>query len=712
MKVWKKIKIIHMDGGITIFLSLILLSILALIGTVTESARVAVAKQKVKSVQTQAMQSAFSYYAKEVFDEYGIFLLWETKEGVNNQFRKFIDKSLVYDKDSVFKSMDMLGIKVNATDFSGVQYATDEKGILIANQICEFMKYQVTEDIINQFSSDANSSTQGVEVSELMQEVSDETSTFQETELLVGNIQEALEEELGINQDSVRYLQELESLVEVIIKNNTENAVEDFIIKYQAFKVDWIKQKEYLVHLIGKSEEYENRLSGVIQSFYDWKDTYMQGLYKYSAEIQSIAKDEINDVEQVLCNQEQDSYGIMENKVRMEVQYAIICQIEIIIKDIVQNEGNLKQYLNNQENCESAVEVIKKAMILAEDINFSEFQINYPSQVVHKEDVSFLEQVKQILSNSWLVLVTDTISAKKLEESELLITNKSKEYDVDLWKTQGTIEKLKNRALLSVYLKKHFPNYISEDDRREYLLEYQMEYILGGYCSDRENLEHVVKRLFAIRTGYNLLYLQKDIKSRKEANILAMSVVGFTGMPAAVKVAELSILSIWAQAEAIVDIRNLLLGKCVPLLKKNKDWNLELRSLGTAFQKNSKEKLDMTPVDITKENIEIEKTEKGDIVKEDKKKENKDGLGYAEYLQMLLLKEDTGTLTIRAMSLIQLNIQQRYNTGFMIEKCIVGGTAKIYGRIPRLFTSLGFINDNIQSSDTGFEIQSQVMFQY
>ena len=66
MNLWKKAGKIRLRGGITIFLSLILLSMIAVIGTVAESVRVSVAEHKLEQTQTQALQSGFSYYAKEV----------------------------------------------------------------------------------------------------------------------------------------------------------------------------------------------------------------------------------------------------------------------------------------------------------------------------------------------------------------------------------------------------------------------------------------------------------------------------------------------------------------------------------------------------------------------------------------------------------------------------------------------------------------------
>jgi hypothetical protein len=301
--------------------------------------------------------------------------------------------------------------------------------------------------------------------------------------------------------------------------------------------------------------------------------------------------------------------------------------------------------------------------------------------------------VKSLLSSSWLVLVTDSISAKELKTEELLITNKDESHDVKLWKELGAIEQLKRRTLLSKYVQNQFSDYTDEADKKDWLLEYEMEYILGGYCSDKENLEYVSKKILGIRMGYNLIYLLKDAKSRKEASVLATSIVGFTGMPAAVKVAEFTILTLWAQAEAVIDVRDLLNGGQVKLMKEAKDWNLSLRNIGSAFQKPSGK------------NLETKKEEK-----ENGKKTH--GLEYSDYLKALLLELRTGTIVYRTMSLIQLNMQQRYNEEFLMQNCIVGGTAQVNAYIPRLFTSLGFVRGNIQEQIEYFSFQRKMQFQY
>ena len=155
----------------------------------------------------------------------------------------------------------------------------------------------------------------------------------------------------------------------------------------------------------------------------------------------------------------------------------------------------------------------------------------------------------------------------------------------------------------------------------------------------------------------------------------------------------LMILSLWAQAEAVIDVRDLLNGGQVKLMKEAKDWNLSLRNIGSAFQKSAGK------------NPESKKEEK-------KIEKGTRGLEYSDYLQALLIELRTGTIVYRTMSLIQLNMQQQYNEDFLMQNCIVGGTAQVNAYIPRLFTSLGFVRGNIQEQIEYFSFQRKMQFQY
>ena len=66
------IKIQKRNGSITLFLSLIILIVISLVLTSVENARISSAYTRENEISYMALDSCFSSYAKEVFDEYPV----------------------------------------------------------------------------------------------------------------------------------------------------------------------------------------------------------------------------------------------------------------------------------------------------------------------------------------------------------------------------------------------------------------------------------------------------------------------------------------------------------------------------------------------------------------------------------------------------------------------------------------------------------------
>ena len=73
-----------------------------------------------------------------------------------------------------------------------------------------------------------------------------------------------------------------------------------------------------------------------------------------------------------------------------------------------------------------------------------------------------------------------------------------------------------------------FSSFTEQKEENE-LLDYQLEYILTGKKSDKENIEGVTKRLKLIREGINVAYIFSNSKMRSEAKALASELFGWTG---------------------------------------------------------------------------------------------------------------------------------------------------------------------------------------
>ena len=144
--------------------------------------------------------------------------------------------------------------------------------------------------------------------------------------------------------------------------------------------------------------------------------------------------------------------------------------------------------------------------------------------------------------------------------------------------TQETlIDKATERLLFWEYLMEKCSRY--SETKEKSVLKYQIEYLLKGKESDLENLEHVLKDILLIREGINYFYLISDKGKVAEADSLAWLVSLVLFSPEIKEAVKATILFAWSYAESVKDVRILLDGNKLPLLKTKSTWNTPLSQL-------------------------------------------------------------------------------------------------------------------------------------
>lgn len=253
-----------------------------------------------------------------------------------------------------------------------------------------------------------------------------------------------------------------------------------------------------------------------------------------------------------------------------------------------------------------------------------------------------IEQVDVMKKSPILSLVISeekTVSEKKISLEELPShRNINKGYG-DFSEEVGenkTLEKL----LFGKYLTEHF-NSASEDDGK--VLDYELEYLLAGKSNDRENLQFVVNRLLIFRFASNYTYLQASSSKKAEVRAMALTLSSVLAVPAITEAAAQGILLSWAFGESVVDIRALLNGSKVPFIKDDESWQLSLSGL-------------------------LKLGETGDI---GAGSDCKDGCNYEDYLRILLFLEKQEVIAMRALDLIEQNLQKIHGLDFFRADCCI-----------------------------------------
>lgn len=242
-----------------------------------------------------------------------------------------------------------------------------------------------------------------------------------------------------------------------------------------------------------------------------------------------------------------------------------------------------------------------------------------------------MESVTDIQKSGLLKIIVENpeqLSKKSIKKEELASMrklNKGKGTFVQEETKTGIAEPL----FFEQYLLEHFGDVT--EGKEERVLDYELEYLLGGHTSDQENLEEVVKKILPIRLGVNYAYLLTDEEKKAEAEVLALSLCTLLTVPGITEIVKHAILLAWAYGEGIVDLQTLVAGEKVPVVKTKENWSLQLSAL-----------LEIKEQGVPKRN-----------------QDNQEGMGYRDYLKGLLILERQETLSMRALDLIEKNLHLR-----------------------------------------------------
>ena len=171
-------------------------------------------------------------------------------------------------------------------------------------------------------------------------------------------------------------------------------------------------------------------------------------------------------------------------------------------------------------------------------------------------------------------------------------------------------------------------------------LRYQTEYILCGKDSDRENLEATALRLLLIREASNCAYLFTDDARMGQVHLVAAAVSLILFNPDLEKPVANALALAWSYLESVQDVRTLMTGGKVPVIKTDSSWQTRLHEL-------------LSPLTAIKD------------------RDSGEGVDYSAYLQGLLLLEGSTVKTQRTMDVMEMDIRRiTGNSGFRMDLCM------------------------------------------
>ena len=250
-------------------------------------------------------------------------------------------------------------------------------------------------------------------------------------------------------------------------------------------------------------------------------------------------------------------------------------------------------------------------------------------EVIQPPDTSIIDNLldlaQQLRSESTLRLILGDLSDVPSDSCGLRESMHSRK------KHEGTMylnldKDWYQKLLVMSYLESYFSDYISP--KEEHLLRYEMEYVLCGKQTEMENLDGTLDRILLQREAANMVHILADSKKMMQieelASLVAMLAGGNYGIAKAV---EIGIAGVWAYAESVLDVRALVRGEKIPLIKQENEWTLGLDELHRAWDKNMKAKMCM------------------------------EGLTYTDYLKQLLFFTDNQKMAYRMLEVMEMGMQ-------------------------------------------------------
>ncbi len=194
-----------------------------------------------------------------------------------------------------------------------------------------------------------------------------------------------------------------------------------------------------------------------------------------------------------------------------------------------------------------------------------------------------------------------------------------------------------NELLFTEYIGWKMHNYT--DGEKAGPQQCEMEYVICGKNTDIANLRSVSERIFVSRELVNTIAVFQDAGKKNQAKLLAAGAALLLASPELEKPLTNMILMAWGTAESFVDVKTLLNGGKIPLIKKGEEFGI-----ATVLQ------------------IPLYKSVSA--------KTQNEGVGYEDYLKIFLMMTNKTDKVKRAMDVIEMNVRETPgNKRFRMDGC-------------------------------------------
>jgi hypothetical protein len=625
------------SGSVTIFVCLIFICISALICGLLESARTSGARLYLQTTGDSAIDSLFSRYHRALWDNYKILALEsESDENISELMLSYMQP---YIENSGMYRIQNPQIKLNKKIS-----LSDNGGMYLEQEIIDYMSLGVFESV---FDGSPDDLWKDIEDAMSMEKITTDyglgSKEAIEVEKALKRLSENIEKQEEIRSKmksavSAQNISEIKKLCKDL--KSTLKKVPDLIKKYEK-KADRMSEK---------IREIENKNADNISKLSESNREYIDG--------------EISKFKEYV---DKDSERRIEISALAGLSESMISEVEELESDI----ESLQEMMEAEDDEEQDYDIGEAWNNLGSGIDaLTVMRLNFKYGIADEEKEEKLKQVKELISDGIFSLVIP----ENREVSNKSINRLSLPSNAITGGYSG--RNLAQRLLVNEYMGTYFADFTDDIDTP---LSYELEYILNGDTSDRINLENAILKILAIREGLNYMHIISDASKMQSAQELATVISGVLCLPQITLLIKFLIIAVWALVESAIDLRCLLSGGKVPLIKSRDDWSADLDSIFDILNNNSLRE----------------------------KEASSRGINYEGYLKMLLYIEEPVKRNFRMMDIMQLDISRSQND-FLINDMVYGIEADIGCGAKRLFSEISFFSEEFGGLDSGYDMAVKV----
>ena len=555
------------SASITVFLSLSFVLIAALILTITESARTIAQKYYMQTALNSAMESLFSEFHRPLWENYRIYALeFRDDDLLKEELQSFIKP--YSDARNLFPA------KIEKDGFSFTGRGLLSESHYFEEEILEYMPALLAKDCI-EFLGEKKS---GTDIPSILEEAS-------KKEKEADSIQR-LQAKYALNHSDVEYLEDCINNIDRFCKK-TET------LKHYALYSLQTHDASLFFSYSSSLKATLNSLKNTVNSYdarADLLKSKVEALWNdFSAEKENLEEDGIAAIETQLKNY--DNYLDDGGRVRQKIDgFPAQCEnLDSAIEGIEENVRRFQEYIEEErerrrKRKKEEEDYDEDNGLQAEIDNFYNDTIStwqaltmpvYGEAVtqINKKNKRILESIHDIGKKKLLELLLP--SGKECPSAE-------ESFSSALFSTESAANPIQV-GLLGEYSLRFFHSYHKEESAHTTPYSnakgLEVEYLLHGKKSDYENLSAQVTSLLAFRESMNFIHIMSDPEKLEAVEEFVTSFLAITANPVVIAVFSAFVIGIWAFAQSLLDVKELLNDERVPLMHSLESWSLSLNHL-------------------------------------------------------------------------------------------------------------------------------------